>query len=91
MMVSVGCIMGTGFGLMYCPAIVIVTMYFEKKRAMATGIAVCGAGVGTVLFAPISEALIKAFSWRTVFAVYAGEPCNFIRDLYHLFTELINL
>ncbi|CAG9533868.1 unnamed protein product [Cercopithifilaria johnstoni] len=36
---------------------------------MATGIAVCGAGVGTVLFAPISEALIKT-SWRTVFAVY---------------------
>lgn len=43
-------------------------------RAMATGIAVCGAGVGTVLFAPISGALIKAFSWRTVFAVYAGGP-----------------
>lgn len=40
---------------------------------MATGIAVCGAGVGTVLFAPISEALIRA-SWRTVFIVYAGMP-----------------
>uniref|UniRef100_A0A915PUH3 Major facilitator superfamily (MFS) profile domain-containing protein n=1 Tax=Setaria digitata TaxID=48799 RepID=A0A915PUH3_9BILA len=71
LMISVGCVMGLGFGLMYCPAIVIVTMYFEKKRAMATGIAVCGAGVGTVLFAPISQALISAFSWRTVFAVYA--------------------
>uniref|UniRef100_A0A0R3RVJ9 MFS domain-containing protein n=1 Tax=Elaeophora elaphi TaxID=1147741 RepID=A0A0R3RVJ9_9BILA len=70
LMGSVGCVMGVGFGLMYCPAIVIVTMYFEKKRAMATGIAVCGAGVGTVLFAPISEALVKV-SWRTVFAVYA--------------------
>ncbi|KAL3989308.1 Major Facilitator Superfamily protein [Acanthocheilonema viteae] len=70
LMGSVGCMMGLGFGLMYCPAIVIVTMYFEKKRAMATGIAVSGAGVGTVLFAPISEALIKV-SWRTVFAVHA--------------------
>ncbi|KAK6111760.1 Major Facilitator Superfamily protein [Brugia pahangi] len=69
LMVSVGCVMGIGFGLMYCPAIVIVSMYFEKKRSMATGIAVCGAGVGTVVFAPISEALIK-ISWRTVFAVY---------------------
>ncbi|VDM92411.1 unnamed protein product, partial [Onchocerca ochengi] len=67
---SVGCVMGIGFGLMYCPAIVIVTMYFEKKRSMATGIAVCGAGVGTVLFAPICQELIK-FSWRTAFAVYA--------------------
>ncbi|VDK69735.1 unnamed protein product [Litomosoides sigmodontis] len=70
LMGSAGCVMGVGFGLMYCPAIIIVTMYFEKKRALATGIAVCGAGVGTVLFAPINEALIKV-SWRTVFAVYA--------------------
>ncbi|VDN27719.1 unnamed protein product, partial [Cylicostephanus goldi] len=44
---SVGIVMGIGFGLMYCPAIVIVTMYFEKRRSLATGIAVSGAGVGT--------------------------------------------
>lgn len=30
MIISVGVVMGIGFGLMYCPAIVIVTMYFEK-------------------------------------------------------------
>uniref|UniRef100_A0AAF5RTM5 Major facilitator superfamily (MFS) profile domain-containing protein n=2 Tax=Wuchereria bancrofti TaxID=6293 RepID=A0AAF5RTM5_WUCBA len=61
--------MGVGFGLMYYPAIVIVTMIFEKENlSMATGIAVCDAGVGTVVFA---EALIKIFR-RTVFAVYAG-------------------
>ncbi|KAM3729075.1 Monocarboxylate transporter [Dirofilaria immitis] len=71
LMGSVGCVMGIGFGLMYCPAIVIVTMYFEKKRAMATGIAVCGAGVGTVIFARISQLLLQ-FSWRTVFTVYAA-------------------
>ncbi|CAK5042395.1 unnamed protein product [Meloidogyne enterolobii] len=34
---SVGIVMGTGFGLMYCPAIVIVTIYFEKYRSLATG------------------------------------------------------
>ncbi|VDK55733.1 unnamed protein product [Anisakis simplex] len=72
LMVTVGCIMGFGFGLMYCPAIVVVTMYFEKKRALATGMAVCGAGIGTVMFAPISEALIRLFSWRFVFIAYTG-------------------
>ncbi|KAJ1368007.1 hypothetical protein KIN20_029055 [Parelaphostrongylus tenuis] len=46
---SVGVIMGIGFGLMYCPAIVIVTMYFEKRRSLATGIAVSGAGVAVFL------------------------------------------
>lgn len=30
--------MGLGFGLMYCPAIVIVTIYFEKYRSLATGL-----------------------------------------------------
>ena len=34
---SVGIVMGLGFGLMYCPAIVIVTIYFEKYRSLATG------------------------------------------------------
>uniref|UniRef100_A0A914ZSZ6 Major facilitator superfamily (MFS) profile domain-containing protein n=1 Tax=Parascaris univalens TaxID=6257 RepID=A0A914ZSZ6_PARUN len=72
LMISVGCVMGIGFGLMYCPAIVIVTMYFEKKRALATGMAVCGAGIGTVLFAPVSETLVRLFSWRFVFLVYTG-------------------
>uniref|UniRef100_A0A915CXR1 Major facilitator superfamily (MFS) profile domain-containing protein n=1 Tax=Ditylenchus dipsaci TaxID=166011 RepID=A0A915CXR1_9BILA len=72
LILSVGIVMGTGFGLMYCPAIVIVTMYFEKYRALATGVTVCGAGVGTFLFSKIIGHLIVAFDWRTVFIIYAG-------------------
>ncbi|KHJ92922.1 hypothetical protein OESDEN_07176, partial [Oesophagostomum dentatum] len=67
---SVGVIMGVGFGLMYCPAIVIVTMYFEKRRSLATGIAVAGAGVGTVLFSPINDFIITNFGWRAVFHTF---------------------
>lgn len=44
--------------------------------------AVCGAGVGTVLFAPINEALIKV-SWRTVFAVYTGGLWFILNNLDH--------
>lgn len=44
-----------GFGLMYLPAIVIVGFYFEQKRALATGLAVCGSGIGTFLFAPFGK------------------------------------
>ncbi|CAB3400908.1 unnamed protein product [Caenorhabditis bovis] len=68
--ISVGIVMGVGFGLMYCPAIVIVTMYFEKMRSLATGIAVAGAGVGTVLFAPINAYLIENYGWRSVFLAF---------------------
>ncbi|TKR80248.1 hypothetical protein L596_014350 [Steinernema carpocapsae] len=50
---TMGCIMGVGFSLLYCPAIVIVSQHFEKRRGLATGIAVCGASVGTLIFPPI--------------------------------------
>lgn len=70
--ISVGIVMGFGFGLMYCPAIMIVTMYFERLRSLATGITVCGAGVGTFVFSKIISYLIVTFSWKTVFLIYAG-------------------
>ncbi|GMT03641.1 hypothetical protein PENTCL1PPCAC_25815 [Pristionchus entomophagus] len=70
--VTVGCIMGVGIGLMYCPAIVIVTMYFEKRRALATGVAVSGAGIGTWIFPQIYGYIRTAFGWRYVFLFGAG-------------------
>ncbi|CAJ0574709.1 unnamed protein product, partial [Mesorhabditis spiculigera] len=69
---SVGIIMGFGFGLMYCPAIVIVTTYFEKRRALATGITVCGAGVGSAAFGPINNWVIQNYGWRAVFVTFTG-------------------
>jgi len=61
---SVGVITGLGFGLIYLPAIVSVSMYFEKKRAFATGIAVCGSGMGTFIMAPVTEGLITKLGWE---------------------------
>ena len=51
----IGVLTGLGFGLIYLPAIVSVSIYFEKKRAFATGIAVCGSGLGTFIFAPLTK------------------------------------
>ena len=53
--VTIGLLTGFGFGLIYLPAIVSVSMYFEKKRAFATGIAVCGSGLGTFIMAPVTR------------------------------------
>ena len=46
---------GITFGLVYLPAIVIVGQWFEKRRALASGIAVCGSGIGAFVFAPLSR------------------------------------
>ncbi|XP_015929018.1 monocarboxylate transporter 12-B [Parasteatoda tepidariorum] len=73
---SIGLCTGTGFGLMYLPAIVCVTCYFEKKRAFATGIAVCGSGIGTSLLAPITEWLVSSLGWKGAMLVTAGFVLN---------------
>lgn len=61
---TIGIGTGFGFGLIYLPAIVSVTNYFKDKRSLATGIAVCGSGLGTFIFSPITEMLINEFNWR---------------------------
>ena len=52
-----------GFGLIYLPAITGVAAYFDKKRAMAIGIASSGAGFGTLIFAPVRNLLNENFGW----------------------------
>jgi hypothetical protein len=55
---------------------VSVTCYFEKKRSLATGIAVCGSGLGTFLFAPLTEYLIVEYGWRGAMLIIAGFVLN---------------
>ena len=61
---------------MYLPSIVSVSIYFEEKRALATGIAVCGSGVGMFLLAPITELLLNAFNWRWTLVLLGGLILN---------------
>lgn len=72
LMVTYGIVGGIGFGLIYLPAIVSVGYYFEKKRALATGIAVCGSGFGTFVFAPVANILLEEFGWKGANLILAG-------------------
>ncbi|XP_023340234.1 monocarboxylate transporter 12 isoform X2 [Eurytemora carolleeae] len=75
---TIGVCTGLGFGLIYLPAIVSVSMYFEKKRAFATGIAVCGSGLGTFIMAPVTKGLINQFGWKGAMLITAGLILNCI-------------
>lgn len=75
---TVGVGAGMGFGLIYLPAIVSVTVWFERYRSLATGIAVCGSGLGTFLFAPITSALISNYGWRGALALIGAFILNCI-------------
>ncbi|XP_042235654.1 monocarboxylate transporter 12-like [Homarus americanus] len=74
--VTIGLGAGLGFGLIYLPAIVCVTGYFEKRRSFATGIAVCGSGIGTFAFSPLVEYLINELSWQNSLIIISGIMLN---------------
>ncbi|KAH7641473.1 monocarboxylate transporter 5-like [Dermatophagoides farinae] len=73
---TIGICAGVGFGLMYLPAIVIVTSYFEKRRAFATGIAVCGSGIGTAIMSPLIEYIINLYGWKGAMLVISALLIN---------------
>ncbi|UXI20200.1 WASH complex subunit FAM21C [Sarcoptes scabiei] len=66
---TIGICAGFGFGL-------IVTSYFEKKRAFATGIAVCGSGIGTAIMSPLIEYLIQLYGWKGAMLVISALLLN---------------
>ncbi|XP_075212745.1 monocarboxylate transporter 1 isoform X2 [Lycorma delicatula] len=74
--ITIGLGTGLGFGLIYLPAIVSVTCYFEKYRSLATGIAVCGSGLGTFVFAPVVTWLVKEYGWRGSMLIIGGLLLN---------------
>lgn len=67
-----GVIGGIGFCLIYMPSVITVGYYFERWRAFATGISLCGSGVGTFIFAPLSTKLINSLGWRDALLTQAG-------------------
>ncbi|XP_045114270.1 uncharacterized protein LOC123506341 isoform X2 [Portunus trituberculatus] len=78
LLLTVGVITGLGLAVCYVAAIVIVAFYFEKKRSLATGIAVAGSGIGTFLFAPLIQYLMDHWGWRLSFILLAGVMLNMV-------------
>ncbi|XP_041373564.1 uncharacterized protein LOC121386626 [Gigantopelta aegis] len=76
--ISFGIMAGFGFGLIYLPAIVSVANYFEKRRSFATGLAVCGSGFGTFIFAPLTKWLLDEYGWKGTILIEAGLVLNII-------------
>ncbi|XP_029177407.1 monocarboxylate transporter 3 isoform X3 [Nylanderia fulva] len=76
LMITYGIMGGLGFGLIYLPAVVCVGYYFETKRSLATGIAVCGSGFGTFAFAPLATLLLETYSWKGANLILAGLILN---------------
>lgn len=70
--ITFGLISGFGLSLCYVAAVVIVAYYFDKKRSLATGLSVCGSGIGTFIFAPLNHELLSHYGWRGCTLILAG-------------------
>eukprot|EP00744_Colponema_vietnamica_P002335 GILI01003683.1.p1 GENE.GILI01003683.1~~GILI01003683.1.p1 ORF type:complete len:491 (+),score=119.33 GILI01003683.1:226-1698(+) len=62
---SLGLVVGIGFGLTFVPAVSIVAQWFTTRRGMATGVAVSGAGIGQFVFSPFIAYLLTEYGWRS--------------------------
>ena len=65
-----GVVMGSGItciGIITYSA--ILAHWFEKKRGLASGIAVSGMGLGTFFLVPLSQGLISMLGWRMTFII----------------------
>lgn len=60
---------GTAVACAYVPMVATVGGWFVRQRTTALGVSVAGIGAGTLVLAPISEALIDAHGWRTSYVV----------------------
>jgi len=60
---------GIGVGCAYVPAIGAVQRWFVRRRGFASGLAVSGIGVGTLVMPPLAAQLIQAMGWRAAYLV----------------------
>jgi MFS family permease len=63
---------GLGVGLSYVPSVAAVQRWFVRRRGTASGLAISGIGVGTLIGAPLAHELIAVIGWRHTYLVLAA-------------------
>jgi len=61
---TAGGLLGLGLGIIYLPRLDCITQYFDKKRPIVTGVAICGSGIGTFIMAPLTDVLLNTYDWK---------------------------
>jgi MFS family permease len=61
---------GLGIGCSYVPAVGAVQRWFLRRRGFASGIAVSGIGVGTLVVPPLASLMIEHLGWRETWLIF---------------------
>ena len=70
--VAYGLGVGLGVGCSYVPVVGAVQRWFFRRRGFASGLAVSGIGVGTLVMPPFASLLIQEFGWRSAYLALGG-------------------
>ncbi len=65
-------LVGLGVGLVYVPAVSTIQRWFVLRRSSASGIALAGTGLGTLLGPGVAGVLMEHLSWQLTMQVYAA-------------------
>ncbi|CAO3669684.1 hypothetical protein G6F70_004706 [Rhizopus microsporus] len=61
---SQGILYGFGSAFVFSPSVTLPSQWFTKRRALATGLAVSGSGIGGVCLSPMTQNLIANIGYR---------------------------
>ncbi|XP_036985100.1 monocarboxylate transporter 11 isoform X3 [Artibeus jamaicensis] len=61
---GLGVLAGSGWALVFAPALGTVSRYFSRRRVSAVGLALTGNGASSLLLAPVLQLLLDTFGWR---------------------------
>lgn len=61
-----------GLGMVYMAGLITISQYFDKKRPLSTGTAVCGTGFGIFVMGTLMQSIVYIFSWHGTILILAG-------------------
>ncbi|WP_273828114.1 MFS transporter [Pseudomonas sp. SBT1-2] len=65
-------LVGLGVGLVYVPAVATIQRWFIVQRSSASGLALAGTGLGTLVGPMVAGLLMQHLSWQSTMQIYAG-------------------
>ncbi|XP_043539318.1 monocarboxylate transporter 13-like [Chiloscyllium plagiosum] len=73
---SIGVLTGFGWALVFTPTMAMISRYFKRRRALATGLAFTGVGVASFFFSPLFQLLIDVYGWRGAIQILSAMMLN---------------
>ena len=79
-----GVLFGIACPIAYFPALTIISHHFDKRKGLATGLAVSGSGIGGLAVAPLVRYLLSIYgSQRTLlFLSFGGTACVLLASVF---------